>query len=197
MFLLQCILTSVVPFLPSEILMEAGFSDRSSAQRTFSSRAHSLYEVGAEKSQLARLQGSLVLTASYFAFGEEKDLRYWLSNAVRLAVQTGLHLSSMSEQLEKSTRSLFVRIFWVLYSRDILMVMAGRTNLRHIHDADFDVPEFTEEDWEDEHDLRHAEHILSPVPRLHILYLVHNAKLARLCELSRVQTSQPSVFGRL
>lgn len=181
-FLLQCILTSVVPFLPDDSVSLMGFADRSSAQRSFFSKAQLLYDLEVERSQLCLLQGSLMLTSSHFEFVVDKDCRFWLINAVRLATQMGLHRRQIAAQLDRSTRKLFTRLFWVLYNRDVLMAIAGRANVRRLNDHHCDVPELTEDDWEDEDDSGPSAQFSSPTTRLQKLYLVQNTKLSRICE---------------
>jgi len=195
-FLLQCIFTSVTPYMSAELLVETGYSDRAQAQRALFSKAQLLYDLGAERSQLRLLQGSLVLTSSYFAFGLDKDCRFWLSNAVRIATQMGLHRSQIADQLGRETRKLFARIFWVMYSRDIIMVMGGRVNVRALDDRYCDMPEVTEEDWEDEPEHQLASYGLSPVSALQKSYLVHSSRLARTC-IPRVLTDIGSGLIRL
>ena len=182
-FLLQCILTSVMPFVPSDLILMMGLADRSSAQRFFFSKAQLLYDLEFEKSQLCLLQGSLMLTSSHFAFVVDKDCRFWLMNAVRLATQMGLHRSQIADQLDKPTRKLFTRLFWVLYNKDVLMAVAGRANVRRLNDYHCDVPELTEDDWENEGDLGHFGRILSPITDLQKLYLVQNTRLSQICRL--------------
>lgn len=178
-FLLQCILTSVVPFLPDDLVLMMGFADRSNAQRSFFSKAQLLYDLEVEKSQLCLLQGSLMLTSSHFEFVVDKDCRFWLINAVRLATQMGLHRRQIAAQLDKPTRKLFTRLFWVLYNKDVLMAIAGRANVRRLNDYHCDVPELTEDDWESEDDFGV---IPSTTTRIHKLYLVQNTRLSRICK---------------
>lgn len=190
-FLLQCIFASVVPYASSELLAELGYADRPEAQKALFNKAQLLYDLGAERSQLSILQGSLVLTASYFAFGLDKDLRYWLSNAVRIATQMGLHRKQIVHQLGPSTKSLFSRIFWVMYSRDIIMMMAGRLNLRALDDRFLDLPEVSVEDWEEEPEDQLACFGLAPISALEKAFLVHNSRLAQIC------TSRTSSVSRM
>jgi hypothetical protein len=182
-FLLQCILTSVMPFVPSHLISAMGLADRNSAQGFFFSKARLLYDLEAEKSQLCLLQGSLMLTSSHFAFVVDKDCRFWLMNAVRLATQMGLHRRQIADQLDRPTRKLFTRLFWVLYNKDVLMAIAGRANVRRLNDYHCDVPELTVDDWEDEDDLEHFGRFISPIANLQKLYLVQNTRLSRICRL--------------
>lgn len=181
-FLLQCILTSVVPFLPDDLVSTIGFADRSNAQRSFFSKAQLLYDLEIEKSQLCLLQGSLMLTSSQLEFVVDKDCRFWLINAVRLATQMGLHRKQIAAQLDRPTRKLFTRLFWVLYNKDVLMAIAGRANVRRLNDYHCDVPDVTEEDWESEDDFGEFP---SPTPRIQKLYLVQNTRLSRICKSVR------------
>ncbi|KIW45076.1 uncharacterized protein PV06_03493 [Exophiala oligosperma] len=179
-FLLQCIFASVVPYASSELLADLGYADRSEAQKSLFFKAQLLYDLGGERSQTCILQGSLILTSQYFAFGLDKDLRYWLSNAVRIATQMGLHRKQIVHQLDPGRRRLFSRIFWVMYSRDIIMVMAGRLNIRALDDRFLDMPDVTEEDWEDESDDQLTQFGLAPISSLEKSFLVHYSRLARI-----------------
>lgn len=89
--LLNSILVNAVPYAPTALLKECGFEDRSSAQKHFFSTAVLLYDFGCGKNQIHRLQSSLLLGTVIFSFVSEKDFRYWLHNAVRIATRMGLH----------------------------------------------------------------------------------------------------------
>ena len=173
----------MVPFVPDNLLSMMGFADRSSAQRSFFSKAQLLYDLEAEKSQLCLLQGSLMMTSSHFAFVVDKDCRFWLINAVRLATQMGLHRKQISAQLDKPSKKLFTRLFWVLYNRDVLMAIAGRANVRRLNDYHCDVPDLTEDDWENEDYPGPFGQYSSPTTHLQKLYLVQNTKLSKICKL--------------
>ncbi len=90
-FVLLAMFASTVPYIPLQELLDAGFTGRSNAQKTFISNAILLYDFGCEKSQLRRLQGSLLLGVSAISYTVDKDFRYWLYNAVRIATRMGLH----------------------------------------------------------------------------------------------------------
>jgi len=124
-----------------------------------------------------------MLTSSDFAFVLDKDCRFWLTNAVRLATQMGLHRKQIADQLDSSTRKLFARLFWVLHNKDVLMAIAGRTNVRRLNDDYCDVPEVAEEDWEDGENIQQFRHLISPITRLQKMYLVHNTRLSQIGRL--------------
>ncbi|PKK47096.1 hypothetical protein CI102_9625 [Trichoderma harzianum] len=90
-FMMQAVLASAVPYTAMEVLTECGFTDRLTALEFFFSNAVRLYDFEYEESQLAKLQGSLVLSTVLVSYTMDKDFRFWHHNAVRLAVRLGLH----------------------------------------------------------------------------------------------------------
>jgi hypothetical protein len=189
-YLLQCIFTSVAPYLSMELLNESGHSNRATAQKSFFRKAQALYDMSFEVSQLHRLQGSLILTSSYFSFGLDKDCRFWLYNAVRIALQLGIHRKQVLSQIHSDAARLFKKMFWVMYARDIVMVMAGRLNVRALDDRYCDVAPLTEDDWEQESEEDQTYYGLSPIATLHKLYIVHSSKLDRICMYRRIIKSE-------
>ena len=95
----------------------------------------------------------------------------------------GLHRKQIADQLDSSTRKLFARLFWVLHNKDVLMAIAGRTNVRRLNDDYCDVPEVAEEDWEDGENIQQFRHLISPITRLQKMYLVHNTRLSQIGRL--------------
>jgi len=89
--LMQAILACAAQFAPLELLKNCSFENRVTAQREFLNRAGLLYDLGYEKSQLRILQSSLILGTVAFSIPLDKDFRYWLENAGRIAVNMGLH----------------------------------------------------------------------------------------------------------
>jgi hypothetical protein len=181
-FLMQCVLASIVSYASSELLLEAGFSDRLAAQKSFFTKARLLCDLGAESGQLRLQQGSLVLSLLYFSFALDKDYRFWLSNAVHLATLMGLHRDNIAKDLDPGTRKLFRRIWWMIYNRDTLLHLSGFGNVRRLHDIDFDTAELTEADWEMEDIPEQFKYILPPITRLHKVVLIENCKLSRISE---------------
>lgn len=179
-FLLQTILASAIPYASEELLHDCGFQDHATAQKTFFFRANLLCDMGAEKSQLRLLQGSVILSLLHFSLVMEKDYRYWLSNAVRLATKMGLHRENSGKDLDPSTRKLFRRIWWVIYNRDALLVVNGLDNLRRLHDCDFDTAELIEADWEEETIPVQYQHILPPFTDLQKIFLIESCKLSHI-----------------
>ncbi|KAJ3517129.1 hypothetical protein NM208_g14751 [Fusarium decemcellulare] len=146
-FLMQSVLAGVIPHTPVDLLSEMGYQDRMAAQKAFYSRATLIYDLGHERSQLSRLQGSIMLSSLSFSYAGDKDYRYWFSNACRIATQMGLHRQYISERLDPTSKKLFRRIWWTLYNRDVLMAVSGLCNLKKFDDRFCDTAALTEDDW--------------------------------------------------
>lgn len=178
-FLMQSILANAVPHAPKELLQEAGYKDRITAQQSLFSKARLLYDIGCEKSQLCLLQGSVMLSSLSFSYAMDKDYRHWLTNAGRIATLMGLHRNYVSEALGLRTKRLFRRIWWVLYNRDTLLTISGIDNLRRFNDRFCDTAPLTEADWEEDGEIpEEFGDILPPVPRLQKVFMVELSKLS-------------------
>lgn len=182
-FLLQSILASVAPYAPTNLIHDAGFEDYTSAQKTFIDRARLLYDIGAEKNQLRQLQGATILSHLYVSLYTEKDYRYWLSNATRIATKMGLHKDEMGQNVDPPLRRLLRRLWWVLCNRDALLVFNGLDNLRRIHETDFDTSALTLDDWDEEEIPTELKDILPPITRLQKSFLVASCKLSLTSKL--------------
>jgi hypothetical protein len=179
-FVMQSVLASAVTHAPLEILNAAGFSDCASAQEAFFTRAKLLHDFDIEKRMLQRLQGSLILSVSHVSHYMQCDHRYWFSNATCIAARMGLHRIIRHEGADSSTKILR-RIWWLMYTWDVLLSLNGMNTMRRFHDADSDVPHLVEDDWEDER-LPDGQTMLLPIARLEKLYLIQNCKLSLLSE---------------
>ncbi|EXJ91718.1 hypothetical protein A1O3_00268 [Capronia epimyces CBS 606.96] len=197
-FLLQSIFANAAPYASAQLLHEAGFPDRSAAQKSFSQKAKLLFDLGCEKGQLRLLQGSLLLSSLQFSIAPDKDYRFWLHNAIRIATQMGLHRENIGGDLDPATYKLCRRIWWVLYvgifrycyrgvntdglvgtqQRDVLLSISGLENVRGIHDDEMDTTTLREDDWDHEHLPPGSEKVLPPATRLHKIYFIENCKLA-------------------
>lgn len=187
-FLIQSVFANTVPFAPLELLHQMGFQDRLTAQKSLHDKAKLLYDIGCEKSQLRLLQGSVMLGSLYFAYATDKDYRYWLTNASRIAGQIGLHRKCVSEGLEPTSRRLFRRIWWVLYNRDVLLAISGTDNQRRFSDRYCDTSPLTEADWEEDVQIpERFRHILSPVLSVHKTFLIQYSKLSTLSKSKQWQ----------
>jgi hypothetical protein len=179
-FLLQCVFANVVPYASPALLQDAGFQDRRSAQRAFFNRARLLYDFGVEKRQLPLLQGSLSLSLVQGSFAIEKDFRFWLSTAMRIATNMGLHRDDMAKSLQPHDGKLFRRIWWVLYHRDLTNVFSGLDNVKRTFEKAVDTTDLTEEDWDEGTIPERFTHILSPIIKTQKSFLVSSSKLSRI-----------------
>lgn len=96
-FMLHGMLACAAQYAPLDLLKSCNFQNRVSAQRAFFERATLLYDLGYERSQLRLLQGSVILGTVAFSMPLDKDFRYWLQNAARIAVNMGLHQESVRQ----------------------------------------------------------------------------------------------------
>lgn len=142
--------------------------------------------MGCENSQLHLLQGSIMLSSLSFTYAMDKDYRYWLSNAGRIATRMGLHRNYMSETLDMHSRHLYRRIWWVLYNRDTLMAVSGIDNLRRFNDRYCDTAPLTVSDWEEDVEIpMHSRDILRPMPRLQKVFMVEYSKLSTISKCAK------------
>ncbi|KAL2802817.1 hypothetical protein BJX63DRAFT_437501 [Aspergillus granulosus] len=178
MFVLQSVLASAVPHAPVELLKEAGFPDRAAAQEGFFTRAKLLHDFDVEKRALQRLQGSLILAVTHVSHYMQCDHRYWFSNATCIASRMGLHRYTQHASSDLSTR-LLRRIWWLMYTWDVLLALNGMNTMRRFYDADSDVPQLAEDDWDDER-LPEAQTMLLPVGSHEKLYLIQSCQLSLL-----------------
>ncbi|KAL7912463.1 hypothetical protein GGI35DRAFT_467600 [Trichoderma velutinum] len=119
-FLMQAVLASAVPYIAMDVLTGCGFTDRLTALEFFFSNAVRLYDFGCEESQLAKLQGSLILSTVLVSYTMDKDFRFWHHNAVRLAVRLGLHKDHVVEEKEPVMKNLYQRIWSAICCREII-----------------------------------------------------------------------------
>lgn len=171
MFLLQAILASVIPYASMELLHDAGFEDHITAQKCFFNRAKLLHDVGGEKSQVRIVQGSLFLSFAHVSRDMEKDHRYWISNAARIAIRMGLHRNTTASKFDPHARKIYRRIWWVVYSWDTLLALHGLDAVRRFQHGEFDTQALTKEDWGEEIVSSDIEDLLSPIPELHKSFL--------------------------
>ncbi|KAH8704783.1 hypothetical protein BGW36DRAFT_1811 [Talaromyces proteolyticus] len=177
MFLLQAVLASVTPHVPLELLNSAGFSDHLTAQTAFFIRARLLHDVGVEKNQLRLLQGSLFLSLPHVTRDMDKDYRYWISNAARLAVKIGLYQNIRLEGFDISSKKVLRRIWWVVHSWDTLLALHGLDAARRFEIGEFDVQPLTESDWEEGDIPPDLQDLLPQITRLQKCFLIESGKL--------------------
>ncbi|KAL5088540.1 hypothetical protein Trisim1_006497 [Trichoderma cf. simile WF8] len=180
LFLMQAILANAALYAPMPLLEACGFSERCEAIETYFSRASLLYQFGCERNQLRSLQGSIVLGMTAVTGSFDRDFRYWIHNAVRLAVKMGLHKSFAHKESESPTCKLYQRIWWALYIRDITLLLGGAQNMRMIHAEDNEVLTIpTPESLGDDIPACYA-HLIPPLTQQQREYFIEYCRLARI-----------------
>ncbi|KAH8595050.1 fungal-specific transcription factor domain-containing protein [Bisporella sp. PMI_857] len=178
-FLLYAMFANVIPYASKEYVLELGFSDISKAQKEFFSRARLLFDSGCERGQLSLLQGSVLLSSFQNSFVPDKDFRFWFYNAVRIATQMGFHRDNVRDDLDPVTHKLCRRIWWILFSRDVLFNLSGFENMRRINDEETDALLPSIDDFPEEIPAESGDEILSPMTALHRHFFVENCRLAK------------------
>ncbi|KAL6694219.1 hypothetical protein J3F84DRAFT_378899 [Trichoderma pleuroticola] len=179
-FLLQAVLANASLYVPQKILEACGFASRSKALETFCTRAALLYDFNCEKSQLRLLQGSAVLAMTGFAGTRDKDFGYWYHNAIRLAIKMGIHHQGFNtDEIDSATYKLYQRIWWTLYSRDVMLLFSGVENKSLLGSSAESLTALPPaEIWVPETLSPSCASILPPLTLLESLYFVENCKLA-------------------
>ncbi|RFU28806.1 hypothetical protein B7463_g7554, partial [Scytalidium lignicola] len=193
-FLVNAMLAASVPYAPLQLLIDAGFTDRLTAVRKFSSNAVLLYDFGCEKSQLRRLQGSIILGVGDYSYTTDKDFRYWFYNAARIATRMGLHRNDIAEDMDPATYKVCRRIWWVLYSRGVLLLTFGLENMQILHNSDSDTDLLVESDWDEKEIPNQYTYLISSVTRAQKLYIIENSKLASIGAQFVTMYQRPKFF---
>ncbi|PIB00684.1 Cutinase transcription factor 1 beta [Cercospora beticola] len=181
-FLLQALLANAVPYASKELVEKCGYPTHAAAQKSFYQRATLLYDFNCEKSQLALLQGSLLLGTQWVSYFSDKDFTFWAFNAVRLATRMGIHRKHIEDELDPKSYALLKRIFWVIYIRDVLTTISGLDNARLVRSKQCDTPTLTVDDWPDDETScpDYLDRLLPPVEMYHKQFLIQMAALARI-----------------
>jgi hypothetical protein len=102
------------------VLREAGFQNSLEARIYFGTRARILYSYDCEPDHLVVVQTLILLSFWWMEYTEEKDMRYWMSCAVNLALTMGMHKTlPQSLNMSSASRRLWRRIFWTLFVRSL------------------------------------------------------------------------------
>ncbi|RHZ57497.1 uncharacterized protein CDV56_107883 [Aspergillus thermomutatus] len=165
---------------------KAGFSTRYMATFTFYQRAKGLYYANYESDAIATVQALYLLSHWWGSPLEQKDPWHWTGLAVGLAQALGLHQSRAYTGLPEKQQKLWRRIWWTVYTQDILMALT-LGNTPHVNDAYCSVPLLSEADIEDDEDNQddlHDPHLFgtrTQESRLYLVYLVDLAKRTSQC----------------
>ncbi|KAI9902270.1 hypothetical protein N3K66_004087 [Trichothecium roseum] len=181
-FILQAILLNASQYAPTDLLVKCGFPDRLSAQKVYFTRASLLYDLGCERNQLRMLQGSIILGTCVFTYSMDKDFRFWLQNAARIAIKMGLHERDIVDDVDPTIYKLCRRNWWVIYTCDVLTSIMGWKNMRMLDRNECRVESLSEADWDEEHIPPEFSHVISPMRSLEKLFFINFAKLAYIAD---------------
>ncbi|CAK7206925.1 hypothetical protein SEUCBS139899_009732 [Sporothrix eucalyptigena] len=177
--LLATVLYAGAIHAPDAVIYRAGFDTRQACLRKMYLRAKSLFfeedeedGAGTESSDsdpLVRVQAAFLLHHMWFRPNSTMDCWTWLSLAIRLAQNMGMHRSTARSSLRDEDRKLWKRIWWSLYSRDSQLA-SGVGKPLIINDLDCDVEVLTMDDFESHHSCEMR------------LFAIHQAHLADICK---------------
>lgn len=140
-----CFISSV--YAPVTLLQSCGFTDPAEARSTFYTRGKILFDLNYERDKLVLVQSQLLFS---FYVGRPDDIWYshtWIGMAVTTAETLGMHRSKGIYNIAENDKSLFRRLFWLLFNRDAsiaaLFARTPRVNLEH---CDEELPRLTDFD---------------------------------------------------
>ncbi|KAJ3536868.1 hypothetical protein NM208_g6541 [Fusarium decemcellulare] len=201
--LLHAILFDACQYAPPEALKLAGFSSRLHAKTYFHHRASLLYFFDCEKEQVVLLQALIFMSPWWTAYGQEKETRFWITCSINLAFSMGLHRTIPSQsQLSSNERSLWRRIFWTIFMRDVnIAIGLGRPPIINVEDVDVEL--LSETDFYEASS--HADKGVSSWPldctghqRNHAMFLIEMARLSQiLAQVLKTQNASGSSAQQL
>ncbi|KAF1986041.1 hypothetical protein K402DRAFT_98086 [Aulographum hederae CBS 113979] len=148
-FLLYSLYAATIPYASAQLIQDLGFVTAQAAQGEFFCRAKVLHGLGCELSELALLQGTILLCSFTHFLDQTKDFRFWKCNAIRLAVQMGLRSREICNVLTQSMTRLYRRMWWTVIQLDVSSVISGLEPVRFIRDEETDTPIIATEDFDE------------------------------------------------
>lgn len=117
--LLSAVLYAGSIHAPDSVIYRAGFNSRQECLRTLYVRSKSMFfeeenDTGTSD-QLCRVQAAFLLHHMWLSPTCTMDCWTWLSLAIRLAQNMGMHRSTSRSSLREDDRKLWKRIWWSLY----------------------------------------------------------------------------------
>ncbi|KAA8911061.1 hypothetical protein TRICI_003942 [Trichomonascus ciferrii] len=134
-----CFISSI--YAPVSLLHSCGFTDPVEARNTFYTRGKILFDLNYERNKLVLVQAQILFS---FYVGRPDDLWYahtWIGMAVTTAETLGMHRTMTIWNMPEKDKSLFRRLFWILFNRDAsIAALFGRTPRVNIEHCDKEVP---------------------------------------------------------
>ncbi|EXJ69764.1 uncharacterized protein A1O5_06835 [Cladophialophora psammophila CBS 110553] len=145
--LFHSILYAAALYVDETVISEGGFSSRAAAKDFFYTRATILYGMDCERQQIVIIQALLLISPWWRDYAEEKDTRYWIGCACKIAQTMGMHTRvAPTCKLSFEERSIWRRIFWTIFARD-RNASVGLARPFLINSDDVDVEPLTIEDF--------------------------------------------------
>lgn len=103
-------------FADPSLLLGAGFNSVFEAKVYFFHRAKVLYFHDCEPDHMFVLQALILMTFWWMDYAEEKDMRFWASCAVNLAMTMGMNKARLNAiGVSPTQEAVWRRIFWILF----------------------------------------------------------------------------------
>ncbi|OKL60618.1 hypothetical protein UA08_04415 [Talaromyces atroroseus] len=125
LLLFQAVMFAGTAFVDINHLRAAGFKTRREARTAFFNNARLLYVLDCEEDRIAAIQSILLMTY-YYEKDEslQKDIWHWVGVCNTQAQSIGLHRDPTQSNMTSDAKSLRIRLWWCLYSRDRLIALA-------------------------------------------------------------------------
>lgn len=116
--LLQSVLFMAAGHCDLSILLDAGFTSRYHARKTFFKRAKTLYDNDHEPNKVTVVQAVFLISFWWNGPMDQKDTWHWLGIAISLALTLGMHRSTQHSDMKHRDRCLWKKIWWSLFAED-------------------------------------------------------------------------------
>ncbi|KAL3428968.1 fungal-specific transcription factor domain-containing protein [Aspergillus tetrazonus] len=137
LLLFHAVMFSATAFIEVKHLHAAGYASRKQAREQYYLRARTLYDFDIESDRIVLIQSLLLMTYWHETPDNPKDSHYWLNVCWSLGESIGLDCctSAVSEQptMPTGTRAVWKRLWWCLYTRDVLLALNLRRPLSYRH----------------------------------------------------------------
>ncbi|CAK7219908.1 hypothetical protein SCUCBS95973_003980 [Sporothrix curviconia] len=180
LFLFQCMLFIVCPFVSQETLAKLNFSSVPEARANFYRRAKMLFHLEEGRDDISTAQGAFMLTYQSSSM-KDRTSNYWLNVSIHYARNAHAHRYFDLKSAHARRRTVLKRLWWCCVLRD-KVVSLGMRRPMHIGPTDFDTqrPGLNEQDTCEEFS---SSPVFSPASKRALSHV-----FARLCELAGILT---------
>ncbi|KAI3058779.1 transcriptional regulator family: Fungal Specific TF [Aspergillus niger] len=133
LLLFHAVMFSATAFVELKHLFCAGYTSRKEAREQFYLRARTLYDFDIESDRIVLIQALLLMTYWHETPENPKDSHYWLDVCWSLGASIGLDrtLFDSDPAMPTGTQGLWKRLWWCLYTRDVLLALNFRRPLSY------------------------------------------------------------------